>query len=141
MTAEPNSVFERRFTNQLQDLLQATAEAVRFLELSGISSRAVNVAHLAIEEVATNILKYGYDDTAVHEILLRVQIEPGKVLIVIEDDGHEFNPITAPEPDMDTPIEEREPGGLGIHLIRKLATHMDYERCAGRNRLSVTIQA
>src|SRR5215467_8927551 len=60
MTAETNNLFVRRFANQLQDLLRVTDEAVRFLELRGISSRAVNLAHLTIEEVATNILKYGY---------------------------------------------------------------------------------
>jgi anti-sigma regulatory factor (Ser/Thr protein kinase) len=139
MTTESDSLFERRFTNQLPELLRVADEAVSFLEHRGVGPKAVNVAHLTIEEVATNILKYGYDDTAAHDILLRMQIEPGKVLIVVEDDGHEFNPIDAPPPDFHSPIEEREPGGLGIHLVRKLAAQMDYQRSDGRNRLSITI--
>jgi serine/threonine-protein kinase RsbW len=139
MIAEPDSVFEKRFVNQLPELIRVTEEGVRFLEQRGISTKAVDLARLAIEEMATNILKYGYDDDAVHYILLRVQIELHALLIAIEDDGHEFNPIDAPQPDLHLPIEEREPGGLGIHLVRKLAAHMDYQRCGGRNRLRITI--
>ncbi len=139
MGSNSGNVFEKRFSNQLESLSRAIEEAVRFLERSGVGAKPVNVAHLAIEEMATNILKYGYDDTARHEILLRVQIEPGSLLVVLEDDGHEFNPVEAAKPDLQRPIEEREPGGLGIHLVRNLAAGMDYERRGGRNRLTVRI--
>ena len=64
---------------------------------------AVYVVNLAIEEIVTNILKYGYDDTAIHEILLRIEIHPGAVRLVLEDDGHEFNPLKVPEPDVNLP--------------------------------------
>jgi serine/threonine-protein kinase RsbW len=60
---------------------------------------------------------------------------------VLEDDGHEFNPVTAPEPDVRQPAVDRLPGGLGIHLVRSLVEHMAYERCNGRNRLTVTIRS
>jgi len=118
-----------------------TEEAVRFIEERGVDGRVVYVANLAIEEMGTNILKYGYDDTAVHEILLRLEIHPEALLLVLEDDGHEFNPVKAPEPDVNQLAEQRVPGGLGIHLIRKLAEQMSYERCDGRNRLSVRIRS
>ena len=141
MSTEPGNVFERRFYNRFDDLSRVTEEAVRFVEERGVGERAVYVAHLAIEEMATNILKYGYDDTAVHEILLRLEIHPGELRLVLEDDGHEFNPLKAPEPNVNRPLEERDPGGLGIHLIRKLAEQMNYERCGGRNRLTLRIRS
>ncbi len=140
MSGEPANLFERRFANQLGDLGRVTEEAVGFLEERGLSSRAVYVANLALEEMATNILKYGYDDTAAHEILLRLEVSPGAVVMALEDDGHEFNPLTAPEPDVNGPAEDRAPGGLGIHLVRKLADHVEYERRCGRNRLTVRIR-
>ena len=58
---------------------------------------------------------------------------------MLEDDGHEFNPLAAPEPDVHLPAEQRVPGGLGIHLIRSLAERLHYERRDGRNRLTVKI--
>lgn len=140
MSIEPGNIFERRFPNRLEDLCRITEEAVRFVEERGVSAQAAYTANLAIEEMATNILKYGYDDSALHEILLRLEIHPGLLRMVLEDDGHEFDPVKAPDPDLHLPAEDRVPGGLGIHLIRKMAEKMDYERCGGRNRLTVTIR-
>lgn len=141
MSTEPLNTFERRFQNSLVDLGQVTEETVRFIEANGIRGEAVYAANLAIEEMVTNILNYGYDDTMVHEILLRVEVLPQRLLLMIEDDGHEFNPLNAPEPDVNLPIERRTPGGLGIHLVRKLADEMRYERRDGRNRLTIAIRS
>jgi len=141
MSTEPLNTFERRFQNSLADLGQVTEETVRFIEANGIRGEAVYAANLAIEEMVTNILNYGYDDTMAHEILLRVEVLPQRLLLMIEDDGHEFNPLNAPEPDVNLPIERRTPGGLGIHLVRKLADEMRYERRDGRNRLTIAIRS
>jgi anti-sigma regulatory factor (Ser/Thr protein kinase) len=141
MSTAPLKTFERRFPNSLADLGQATGEAVRFIEANGLRGEAVYAANLAIEEMATNILKFGYDDTKVHEILLRVEVLPKRLLLIIEDDGHEFNPLNAPEPDVSLPAERRTPGGLGIHLVRKFAEDMRYERRDGHNRLTIAIRS
>lgn len=140
MSAEPSRIFERRFQNRLADLGHATEEALRFIEENGVSGKMGYIANLAIEEMATNILKYGYDDTSVHEILLRVEVLPEKLFLIIEDDGHEFNPLNVPEPDINLLAEERTPGGLGVHLVRKFAEEMHYERRDGHNRLTVAIR-
>lgn len=140
MSIEPSKTFESRFQNRLADLNRAIAEAVRFIEESGVTGGAVHIANLAIEEMATNILKYGYDDTLVHEILLRVEILPEKLHLTLEDDGHEFNPLKVPEKVVDLPAEMRVPGGLGIHLVRKFVEEMRYERRDGRNRLTIVVQ-
>ena len=140
MSIEPGNIFERRFQNQLDDLSRVTEEAVGFAEAKGVSPQAVYLVNLAIEELATNILKYGYDDTAAHEILLRLEIDSGTLLLVLEDDGHEFDPLAAPEPDVNLPAEERLPGGLGIHLVRKMVDEIHYQRLDGRNRLTVKLK-
>lgn len=140
MATEPGNPFERHFPNHLDDLNRVTEEALGFLQAQGVSEGALYLANLVIEEMGTNILKYGYSDAARHEIILRLEVQPESLVLAIEDDGHEFNPVTAPEPDIDLPPEERDPGGLGIHLIRKLADQMTYERTAGRNRLTVKIR-
>ncbi len=141
MSAERGNAFEQRFTNQLESFLPVIEAAVRFLEERKLSDRAVNLARLAIEEMATNILKYGYDDPGPHEILLEVRLEPGIVTVVLEDDGHEFNPLAAPPPNLNLPFEEREPGKMGIYLVRQMAKQVDYQRSAGQNRLTIKIAA
>ena len=131
---------EWRFLSRLDELNRVGVEAGRHLEAAGVGGRAAYVANLVIEELATNILKYGYDDSAVHEILLRVEVQPGALRLVLEDDGHPFNPLESPEPEVHLPPEERLPGGLGIHLVRKLADRVEYERAEGRNRVTVEIE-
>jgi len=131
---------EWRFLSRLDELNRVGVEAGRYLEGAGVGGRAAYVANLVIEELATNILKYGYDDTAVHEILLRVEVQQGALRLVLEDDGHPFNPLASPEPAVHLPPEERLPGGLGIHLVRKLADRVEYERAEGRNRVTVEIK-
>ncbi len=126
--------------NRLGDLSRVTEEVLRFLEENGIGGQAAYVTNLAIEELGTNILKYGYDDRGAHEILLRVEIEGESVRVVLEDDGHEFNPLRLPAPDVNIAAEERVPGGLGIHLVRSLAEGMEYERANGRNRVVVRVR-
>ena len=54
------------------------------------------------------------------------------------DDGHAFNPLEAPTPDLSLAMENRPLGGLGIHLLRKLADGITYERRNGTNRVVLT---
>ncbi|MCX6901324.1 MAG: ATP-binding protein [Verrucomicrobia bacterium] len=140
MNTEPANVFETRFQNRLADLISAMEQTVQFLRQNGVSDKVTYAANLAIEELTTNILKYGYDDSAVHEILLRAEILTDHLLLIIEDDGHEFNPLLASEPDIHLPLEQRAVGGLGIHLVRKFAEEVRYERRDCRNRLTVVIR-
>jgi serine/threonine-protein kinase RsbW len=131
---------EWRFPSRLDELSRVGMEVIRFLESNGIGGRSAYAANLALEELGTNILKYGYDDDKVHEILLQIQIRPDALQLVLEDDGHPFNPLVYSEPTLDLPAEERLPGGLGIYLVRKMADRVEYQRCAGRNRVTVEIQ-
>lgn len=140
MNTEPAKTFETRFQNHLPDLISAMEAAVRFLNENGVKSEAVHTANLAIEELTTNTLKYGYDDNAAHEILLRVEILPDRLLLLFEDDGHEFNPLLMAEPDVNQPLEDRTIGGLGIHLVCRFAQEINYERRDGHNRLAVAIR-
>ena len=93
---------------------------------------------LALEEVVTNCIKYGYDDEVEHTIDVSLSYSNGALTMVIADDGHEFNPLDAPPPDLSLAIEDRPIGGLGIHLLRELSDDVTYERRDGINRLTLT---
>lgn len=140
MSAELPKIFERRFLNSLAELGRVTEEAVRFIEANRLRREALYAANLAIEELGTNLLKFGYDDIAAHEIFLRLEILPTQLLVILEDDGREFDPLTAPAPDVNLLAEQRAVGGLGIFLVRKFAEELRYERRGGRNRVTVAIR-
>ena len=67
-----------------------------------------------------------------------VRSDQEKVVIELIDDGAKFDPLTdAPKPDSQLPIEGREVGGLGIHLILNMVEKAYYERADNRNCLTL----
>ena len=74
-------------------------------------------------------------DDAIHEIHIRLSVSNGMLVAEIEDDGQPFDPCAAGPVDVDAPLEERNVGGLGIHIVRALMAEVGYARVAARNRL------
>ncbi|MCA1809068.1 MAG: ATP-binding protein [Kiritimatiellia bacterium] len=127
-------------TNDLQETSRLCADAEQFLEEAGTPPGAIYGAVLALEEMISNIIKYGYDDHADHLITATLSVQNDGVELLLEDDGHFFNPLESPAPDTDLPLQDRRIGGLGIHLVRKLAHSMNYRRTASRNQLEISIR-
>ncbi|MBU6402042.1 MAG: ATP-binding protein [Verrucomicrobia bacterium] len=135
------STFQIAFASDLAGLERATEATLQFVAQHGIGPQAAYAVRLAIEEMATNTMKYGYADNAAHQILLQVTIEPRQVVLVLEDDGREFNPWIVPPPQVEQGLAGRQPGGLGIHLVRRFAQDLGYERLNGRNRVVIRINS
>lgn len=121
------------------ELTRVISAANGFLESHALPSRPLYSVNLALEEILTNIIKHGCVEGIEHEIHVRLELKTAEVIIECVDDCCEFNPLDAPPPDFDKSIVEREPGGLGIHLVRKTARSMEYWRDRGRNVLRVTV--
>jgi len=95
------------------------------------------VVRLVLEELVTNIIKYGYPDHDTHCIQVVFRIGPPATM-TIEDDGPPFNPLLdAPAPNLDAVTEERSIGGLGLHLVRTMTASLDYRREGRINRLDI----
>ena len=89
---------------------------------------------LALEELITNIIKYGYDDSGIHEIDGKLIFRNGTVEVVLRDDGHPFNPWRdAVKTALAPTLSEQEIGGLGVYLVRQLAHDLSYRRAYGCN--------
>src|SRR5436190_19676800 len=130
--------WETAIPNQLSPLMRAIEALESRLEQWGANADARYLAQLAVEELGTNIIKYGYDDQKEHVIHLSATSEQDGFRICLEDDGHEFNPCLAPEPDPNLSLEERAPGGWGLSLVRRL-TGMEYQRRGDRNVVCVLV--
>ncbi len=111
-----------------------------FLEKHSMAARVVYAVNLAIEEVLTNIIKYGYDDSKPHDISVHLTLEGEGLRLVLVDDGRRFDVDKAPEPDMSIPASDREVGGLGIHLVRNMLDTLTYTRNGNKNTLELTIK-
>ena len=108
-----------------------TDDVASFLHSAGVDARAVHDASLVLEELLTNAFQYGGASDRSTSIALTV--EPDRVAGEIGDWGKAFDPRGAPPPDLTTPIEDRQIGGLGIHLVRALTTALDYRRQGNQN--------
>jgi serine/threonine-protein kinase RsbW len=96
---------------------------------------------LLIEEAVMNVFRYAYPDGTGHVMLTYSVPAPGTLSVEIADQGIEFDPLAATPPDLTLSLDQRSIGGLGIFLLRTLATTVTYRREAGWNRLTVGISA
>lgn len=125
--------------NDLAEVTRLAGEVEQFAAAHGVSDGTVFAVNLALEELVTNTISYGYPNGGRHVIHLRLDLEGEQLRIAIADDGRAFNPLDKEEPDhLDAAVEDRPIGGLGIHLVRKLMDEVRYERRDERNHLSLT---
>ena len=110
-----------------------------FLKRQSCGPQALYQAQLAAEEIGTNIIKYGYDDELEHRITLRVECLADCFRLQILDDGRPFDARQIPEPDLEQSLQDRQPGGLGISLVRRMARRLDYQRRDGVNVLTIEV--
>lgn len=100
---------------------------------------AIFMINLSLDEVVTNIVTHSTKQPPPpQEILIRLSTSEGTVSAEVEDDGGAFDPLELPTPDIAAPLQDRSPGGLGIHLVRSLMDYVDYQRIGCRNRFTMS---
>jgi len=93
---------------------------------------------LAVDEACTNVITHGYKDMDPGSIILSFRIEPDRILVQITDFGHIFEPASAPKPDVDAALDDRELGGMGLFLIYQTMDNIDYQSSEEGNTLTFT---
>ena len=126
-----------RITNERVELARVKEGVDRFAAAHGLPPTVLADLQVSLDEVLSNIIAYGYADTALHEVVIELRITDGVLHAVIEDDGAPFNPLTVPLADTGADLSKRAVGGLGIRFIRALNDEVRYERAGNRNRLSL----
>lgn len=121
--------------NDLTEISRLAALVESFCRDHGIDSRFALQLNLALDEVLTNVISYGYVDTLAHTVDVVLVLEKGVLKATIEDDARPFDPLSVPSPDIESPLETRPIGGLGVHLVRQLMDRTEYVRINGHNRL------
>jgi anti-sigma regulatory factor (Ser/Thr protein kinase) len=130
--------FAFKIANNLTELGNLCTKVNQILQEADIGAEPCYAINLALEEMGTNIIKYGYDDNDLHEIEMKLELGSQAVLTLV-DDGHEFDPFSAEVTDLSTDIAQRSIGGMGIHLTKSMSESMEYHRTENKNRLRITI--
>ncbi len=92
---------------------------------------------LILEELVLNAVIHGSDEGST-TVRLNLESAPDSVRIELTDNGREFNLLVdTPAPDLDSNVEDRRVGGLGVHLVKSMADVFEYERVDGFNKTIV----
>ncbi len=124
-------------TNDLTGVPPLLEDLNRFFLRQALDDEDVAGLDVALDELITNAINYGYHDGNAHEILIEVNVEGDRLMIDIRDDGAPFDPLSIPEPDLSVELEERQIGGLGMYFVRSLLDNIEYRRSNGWNVVSL----
>jgi len=111
----------------------------RFCAQAGLATGLQHDLLVIADEVVSNWLKYGCAGAQRPEMEIQVSVGPGRLLLRIADTGPAFNPLAAAPPDLDAPLEQRQTGGYGLHLVRALTGFQRYARVGDRNVLELSL--
>ena len=104
----------------------------------GVTDEVLYDIQLAVDEACTNIITHGYDGMDPGSIILDLELAAHELSITITDFGHSFEPGSAPIPDVNASIEEREVGGFGLFFISQSVDKMEYRVTEDGNMMVLT---
>jgi anti-sigma regulatory factor (Ser/Thr protein kinase) len=104
-----------------------------FFARAGVGDAHRLPMQFAVEELFTNLVKYSRGGT--REIQIDLTRDDGRLLVSLTDfDVERFDIRAAPKVDVDLDIKHRKPGGLGIHLLKRMVDEVDYEYIDRRSK-------
>ena len=128
---------KRAFARSNDSLTAIYEFAEEIMSASKVNDAARFSVHLALEELFVNMVKYNPGISS--DIDIDVSIHDDNVRLVMTEYGvPEFDVTRARDVDTNAPLDERTPGGLGVHLIQNLADSLDYEYRDGQSRVIFT---
>ena len=130
---------EFRIPNHLDALPIVEERLEEFAGVHGIQTELTTRLKVIFDELLSNVVSYGYDDDARHNIEIRLMLQAARLVVTVADDGVAFDPLTTPPPDTEASLDHRQIGGLGIHLVRNLVDEAHYERRHDQNVLTLAL--
>jgi anti-sigma regulatory factor (Ser/Thr protein kinase) len=113
-------------------------EALDFIEesASSLSMKEQTQLRIAAEEIFVNIASYAYTPGS-GTVTIRVDADASAVTVEFADTGKAYNPLEHKDPDVTLPAEERDIGGLGLLMVKKMTDDIAYVRSGDTNILTI----
>jgi anti-sigma regulatory factor (Ser/Thr protein kinase) len=124
-------------SNDVQEIPQLNTFVDEVCEFHGLDPLTSMELNLALEEAVVNVMSYGYPKGTKGYVDISAQSDSSGLKFVIKDSGKPFDPTTKEEVDTTLPAEQRDIGGLGIFLVRKMMDSIKYEYKDGYNILTL----
>lgn len=127
-----NSSFEEISLKPCLDNLDQVTDFIdNHLSEGGVSNKLIFKVNMAIDEIYSNIARY----SGATEARVGCNVSENKVSLRFVDNGSPYDPTVKEDPDTTLSAEEREIGGLGIYMVKKIMDEISYEYKDGRNIL------
>ncbi|NQU65109.1 MAG: SpoIIE family protein phosphatase [SAR324 cluster bacterium] len=123
--------------NKLSELERIQSHFKTFSEQNRLTDPIRRTLSTVLDEMLSNIIHYAYEDQSGHEIKISFERTVNQLSVRIEDEGTAFNPLSVKAPDLTKALDDREVGGLGIHLVRKMMDQCEYERKNNKNIITL----
>ena len=109
------------FLDEIRDLVAAVARE------GGFSDKDIYSLQLAADEAASNIIEHAYAGVSDASLDVTCDLLADKLVITMRDTGVPFDPSLVKQPNLKADLSERQIGGLGLYLMRKLMDDVRYE--------------
>lgn len=133
-----NNQFNFTIANTFEALSSLCQQVHDLLSEQKVPAKKIYTAALALEEMITNTIKYGYEDNVVAQITVTIQLN-SEIKLLIKDNGHQFNPLENKPKNLSAGLAERQIGGMGIHLTKTMVKSMSYSRADAMNILTIIL--
>jgi anti-sigma regulatory factor (Ser/Thr protein kinase) len=125
--------------NDINEISRVCDVVRKFCEKHHVSDEKCHDITLILDEIITNIVNYAYPDDKEHELSVDIDKIGVHITLRLVDSGIAFDPLTQADPDVDSSLEERKIGGLGIFIAKQLSDDLKYSRVNGQNQLDIRI--
>lgn len=123
------------------DLAVAQQRLDEFLSAQAVSGRARYACELVLEECLANLFEHAQPARPGEPVRVDVAVHvgPDGIEMHFDDNARAFDPNGREDPTLPQSLDEARPGGLGLMLVRRWTSRVDYRSHAGGNRLTVAI--
>ncbi len=130
--------FQLTIKSELANIELVNDQFTAFAKEKEIPGKVISTVCMVFDELLTNIIFYAYQDCEQHDIGIQLFLKKNSIVIVVVDDGLPFNPFQVDAPETQLSIEERDIGGLGIHLVKEIMDDVSYQRKINQNVVTLT---
>jgi len=131
-----NKQFSITLINNISEVSRLADKIDEFCSENKITPSSSFEINLVMDEIIANVIMHGYTDDNEHFINIDFVLTDKVLFGKIEDDGIEFNPLKSTKDDRKKSLEEKQIGGLGIHIIKEYVDKVEYNRENNKNKLT-----
>ena len=132
-----NKFLEIKLVNKLTEITRLNKSFNEFAQNNNIDKSISGKINIVFDELLNNTISYAYPDDLEHYIEVKIDLPSDRLTISIIDDGIPFNPFQFKSPDTSLALEDREIGGLGIHLVKSFMDKVTYNRGINKNIITL----